>query len=166
MAKQTNKWVSLNPDAIGMQKYIDGFTNQHSKFIHSSWLLKSDHNREVTIDDKVYTIYGLWDVIGTRYMIMLRPVEKGPFRIEDSKVVSSALGYTRMRNQVTGEEHKWDFAKRKDWTYLGAPASKVTEKQIEDPETENENEEEDEYVDPVVKALLDSLIDDGDSSAQ
>jgi len=162
MAKNVNKWVSFNPDAIGMDKYTKGYLNQHSKFMHASWLIKADYGREVVLDEKVYTIWGLWDVVGTRYQVMLKPIEKGAFRIEDSKTISTALGYTRMRNTVTGEEHKWDFTKNTELVSVSSTIDKKVKTTYEDELTT----EEDAYVDPLVKALMDDITDDGDISGQ
>jgi len=168
---EVNKYVSMNPDAFGMSKYQELYRSQHSKFIHGSWLLREDLGRDVTIDEIEYTIWGLWDVINARYFVMLLPKKGGPFRIEESKVVAHALGYSRMRNFVTGEEIQWQFPRRKDWTYLGPQQPKVevvedtTERDEDDPEFVSYEEEEEVYIDPLIKALQDDITDDGDYAA-
>lgn len=164
------KYIHLPPDAVGMHKFADSFNNQHSKFIHSSWLLKSDYGRKVTMDEKDYTIYGLYDTAGSRCMIMLRPAIPGPFRIEDSKFVAEALGYKRLRNLVTGEEHKWDFVRGKNnYVFVTAGVIETVDlsyRNYENPEKDfmSNTSSTETYIDPLVQALQDDITDEGDTS--
>lgn len=173
------KYTKFPKNAFGMEKYINQYRNHHSKFIHNSWLLLEDLGREVTIEGKNYTIWGMWENDGRRCTIMLDPVDGGYLRLEDSRNVANALGYRRMRNAVTGEEHNWDFPKR-GWTALDYINSKdqktmqlekLEEKNSDlDDESEGEwpeykEDEDSDYVDPLIKALQDDITDDGDISS-
>jgi hypothetical protein len=141
------------------------FTNQHSKHIHASWLIKEDLDREVEIDGLRFTIHGLWDLVGVRYLILLNPIGGGPFLVTDSRRVANALGYSRMRNLVTGEEHNWSFKGKKTLVEIEKTEEPRGSDSEEDVDNEWENKEEEEYVDPLIQALLDDITDDGDTSA-
>ena len=95
---------------------------------------------------------------------MLKPIEGGPYFIADSKIVANALGYTRMRNAVTGVEHKFDMIGKK--YVVAIPITPIVDDEdVEDEDTENEDEDGDEgFVDPLIKALEDDITDDGDTS--
>jgi hypothetical protein len=156
-----HKFIPLTADSPSTARMRQEFINQHSKLIHPSWLIKEDLDKEVTIDDRQYTIHGLWDVVGIRHIILLDPVEGGAFLITDSRRVANALGYTRMRNLVTGVEHSWSFSGKK--SLIGIP-DKV-EATVESPDEYSDDDKDTEYVDPLVQALLDDITDDGDVSA-
>jgi hypothetical protein len=176
-SRQIKKYINMSPNAIGIDKYTKRYRDHHSKFIHSSWLLLEDLGRTVTLpdmhgSDTTYEIFGVWDADGSRVKIMLKDVNGGPFLIEESKIVSQALGYTRMRNAVNGEEHKWDYINQKQHFQIMSKGSELLEdvaelgeEEITDAFGDSFNEDEEEYVDPLVKALQDELTDDGDSSA-
>jgi len=175
-SKQIKKYIILSPDAIGMEKYVRRYKDHHSKFIHASWLLKEDLGKTVVLPDMhgidtTYEIYGLWDNESSRIKVLLKDVNGGPFMIEESKVISHALGYTRMRNLVTGEEHKWDYVNQSKFFQITNRTDLIEEVEdtplttIDDEDEGYYDEEEENYVDPLVKALQDDLTDDGDSSA-
>lgn len=166
-----NKFLNISADAVGMSKYRDDFSSQLSKFIHCSWIIKEDLDREVTIKGVDYTIWGLYDIHHSRYHILLKPVGTGAFLIEDSKTVAHALGYSRMRNLVTGVERQFDFF-RKGKVSLETKGdvkldNKADHDQNEDVDTAEGwgSSKNKEYVDPLIKAMQDDLIDDGDTSA-
>ncbi len=154
------------------KKFRLSFLNDHSKFIHSSWLLKEDIDKKSTINGVEWTIVGLWDLAGTRRLILLRS-DKGAYAFEDSKIVSEGMGFFNMRNQVTGEEHKnWHYGKSTNLTLLveentddsagqeetsGVWTSRDNEAVLED--EENLVVEEDD-IDPLVKALQSDLSDE------
>ena len=164
-AGKVNKYISLDSTSHSLPRYRKEFLNQHNKFIHASWCLREDIDRELELNDIKYVIFGLWDMAGGRYNIMLKPIEGGPYFIADSKIVANALGYTRMRNAVTGEEHKFDMIGKK---YVVAIPSTpiVIDEDVEDEDEEKDLEDEDDdgFVDPLVKALEDDITDDGDTS--
>lgn len=171
-----NHYITLSNDSPALKRFRYEFTNQHSKFIHASWLLKEDIDRELEMHGVKYSIFGLWDMSGGKYTILLKAVEGGPYLIASSKDVSNALGYVRMRNLVTGKEYTTDLYPSTGLTFTGPP---VTTPVIEDETsvtkddtaiTEDDTEvwssdDEEGYVDPLVKALQDDIMDDGDSSA-
>ena len=105
----------LNISSSLEDKYRKAYISDHSKFIHSSWLLKEDLGKVSVIDDVSWTIIGLWDLIGFRRQILLRS-DRGFYAIEDSKIVSQGMGIRNMRNFVTGEEHE-------DWIFQGNTGS-------------------------------------------
>ena len=95
--------------SISEEKFRNYFISDHSKFIHGSWLIKEDLDREVVIDGHEWRIAGLWDLVMFRREILLRG-KNGQYAIEESKVIANALGHFNMRNLVNGEEHKgWVF---------------------------------------------------------
>lgn len=164
--KYLNISSSLEP------KFRMSFLNDHSKFIHSSWLLKEDIDKKSTINGVEWTIVGLWDLTGTRRLILLRS-DKGAYAFEDSKIVSEGMGFFNMRNQVTGEEHKnWSYG-RVNLTLLAEEKTDDSNDQEEssgvwtrlDKEAVLEDEEnivdDEEDIDPLVKALQDDLSDEG-----
>jgi hypothetical protein len=172
MNRDTNRYISLSNTSI--QKFKKLYLSQHSKFIHSSWLLKEDLGRTVEMNEIEYTIAGLWDLVNARYIILLKPVNGGACYIADSKEVAHALGYSKMRNLVSGEEHKFSYVTKKNLTYIGE-SEPVSEREVDvdddmagDWEKYNEEDSEEteaEYIDPLVKALQDDITDDGDISA-
>jgi hypothetical protein len=162
-----NHYISLSSESPSLPRFRTDYLNQHSKFIHSSWLLKEDIDREVEMEGRKYTIFGLWEVHNGRYTILLKPVEGGAYLIADSKQVAIGLGYSRMRNLVTGVEYSSDvFSSKGKFFVEERPVEEKTSDKDEDIDNEwEESDEEEEFIDPLVKALQDDLIDDGDSSA-
>jgi hypothetical protein len=167
------KYISMSPNAIGIERYVRRYMDQHSKFVHGSWLMKEDWGREVTMPDddgvdQTYTIYGMWSLEGSKVKIMLKHTEGGPFRIEESKLIAQAMGYSRMRNLVTGEEHTWDFVpSNRMHKYIdeeGDSRPAVVFRDDEAYTNEDEDENEETYVDPLVKALQDALTEDEDTA--
>jgi len=172
---KVNRYISLDLKSHSLPRYRKEYLNQHSKFIHASWLLKEDIDREVTLNDIKYTIFGIWEVVNSKYNIMLKPVEGGPFYIADSKAVANALGYVRMRNLVTGEEHKSDLiGKRKNLiTMLESESESINLNEEEEdnlsewdnsPQDDLDEEDGEGDIDPITQALQDDLTDDGDTS--
>jgi hypothetical protein len=160
-----NHYISLSSESPSLPRMRKDYLNQHSKFIHASWLLKEDIDREVELEDRKYTIFGLWEVHNGRYTILLKPVDGGAFLIADSKQVAIGLGYSRMRNLVTGVEYATDtFSSKGKFFVEERPVEDKTSVDDEDNDWEDSSEEED-FIDPLVKALQDDLIDEGDSSA-
>jgi hypothetical protein len=165
------KYIAMSPNAIGIEKYVRRYMDQHSKFVHSSWLLKEDWGREVTLPDRdgsdqVYSIYGMWSMDGSKVKVMLKRIDGGPFLIEESKIIANAMGYNRMRNAVTGLEYTWDYVPNSSmWKYTDAdddarPA--VTFRDDDAYVTDDEDDRESAYVDPLVKAMQDAITDDED----
>jgi hypothetical protein len=161
------EYFSVDPLAIGMDRYVKIYRNYHRRFIHSSWLTDSDLNREVTVDGVDYTIFGMWDNENNEVVIMLQPVDgKGPFRLCDSKVVAQNLGYTKMRNLVTGEQLVVGVEDAIRYnSYLSVDLMTDNEEETGDDEDETDILE-DENDDQVYQELLESIIDDGDLAAQ
>ena len=157
-----NKYITLTTGSPSLPKFQKEFLNQHSRFIHCSWLLKEDLNREVEMNGIKYTVFGLWEIIGTDWIIMLKPTEGGPFFLSNSKDVARAMGYSKMRNAVTGVEHNFDYA------YNGykivTPTGPATISDSDEDDFEDSVEDDDNEIDPLVKALQDALTDDGDTS--
>ena len=163
-AGKVNKYITLDSNSHALPRFRKEFLNQHNKFIHASWCLREDIDRELELNDIKYAIFGLWDMAGGRYNIMLKPIEGGPYFIADSKIVANALGYTRMRNAVTGVEHKFDMIGKK--YVVAIPTTPiVVDEDVEAEAEDNEDEDGDEgFVDPLIKALEDDITDDGDTS--
>ncbi len=100
---------------------------------------------------------------------MLKPVEGGAFYLAESKEIAHAMGYSRMRNAVTGKEHTWDLRGKR-----GPMIALPTEQPVEEKESNIDDEMDDEFmdhredteefIDPLVKALRDDITDDGDMS--
>ncbi len=160
----------INISSYLEKKFRLSFLNDHSKFIHSSWLLKEDIDKKSTINGVEWTIVGLWDLAGTRRLILLRS-DKGAYAFEDSKIVSEGMGFFNMRNQVTGEEHKnWHHGKRTNLTPLIEESSKENVEETSGVWTSRDNEAvledeenlvvEEEDIDPLVKALQSDLSDE------
>jgi hypothetical protein len=161
---KVNRYIGLDSTSPSLPRYRKEYLNQHSKFIHASWLLKEDIDREVTLNDIKYTIFGVWDVVNANYTIMLKPVNPGPFYLADSKEVAHALGYSRMRNAVTGIEHATDIIGKRKLVIMPETATTIddgddTPRDWDDDATDNYND-----IDPIVQALQDNLMDDGDTS--
>jgi hypothetical protein len=159
-----NQYISLSSDSPALKRFRYEYTNQHSKFIHASWLIKEDLDREVEMYGVKYTIFGLWDMSSGKYTILLKNMEGGAYLIANSKDVANALGYVRMRNLVTGKEYTSDLVPSKGLVFSGPPPVTVIDEDIEDEDTDEDTDDED-YIDPLVKALQDDITDDGDSSA-
>ncbi len=162
------EYFTIDPLAIGMNRYVKIYKNYHRRFIHSSWLVESDLNREVTVDGIDYTIFGMWDNENSEVVIMLQPISgKGPFRLLESKKVAQALGYHKMRNLVTEKELviSVEDAIRIN-SYLSVDLMTDTEIEEEDEENENVDVDVEDEDDQVLQDLLNSIIDDGDLSAQ
>lgn len=157
---KVNKYITLTTDSPSLPRFQKEYLNQHSRFIHCSWLLKEDINREVEMNGIKYTVFGLWEIIGSEWIIMMKPVEPGPFYLANSKEVARAMGYSKMRNAVTGKEHTFDY--EYNGYNIVTPVGAATIESDED--IVDEHEEEDNEIDPLVKALQDELIDDGDTS--
>ena len=156
---KVNKYITLTTNSPSLPKFRKEYLNQHSRFIHCSWLLKEDLDREVTLNDIKYTVFGLWEIVGSEWLIMLKPVEGGPFYLANSKEVARAMGYSKMRNAVTGIEHNFDY------NYNGYKVVVPTGPAgIIDEDEDEFVEEEDNEIDPLVKALQDAITDDGDTS--
>jgi hypothetical protein len=172
MAKQqANRYLGLEKSTLSLSKFRNSFINHHSKFIHSSWLILEDLDKEVTINDIAYTIFGMWDTYGSPYDIMLKPVNGGLMYLASSNEISRAMGYKRMRNLVTGIEHTWDMEGSHDSLSvvpLIKPVVNSVDNEDADGEWNNPNdspaEESEDFVDPLVKALQDDITDDGDTS--
>lgn len=169
MNRDTNRHILLSKSAI--QKFRKIYLSQHSKFIHSSWLLKEDIDRVVNMNDVEYTIAGLWDIVNARYIVLLNPTAGGSCFIADSKEVAHALGYSKMRNPVTGIEHKFSYVTKKNLIYIGE-SEVVADREVDvdediegDWEKYSKEDEDEEFIDPLVKALQDDITDDGDISA-
>lgn len=82
------------------------FLNYHQKFIHSSWLLTEDLGKKIKILNKEYQIIGLLQAYNKSNKILLIDEEQDCYYEED-KIVANALGFTRLRNLVTGKEIDW-----------------------------------------------------------
>jgi hypothetical protein len=149
------------------EKVRERFISDHSKFIHSSWLILSDLGKTSVINGETWTVIGLWDLAGTRRQIVIKS-EAGRYAMVDSKVVANGMGYSNLRNLVTGEESKTAmFGKNlKQLSYEFVDENTSNEKEEssgvwrDDENHDDEEEQEDEYVDPLVKALRDSISDD------
>lgn len=163
-----HRFIPLTIGSPCVERMRTDFTNLHSKHIHASWLIKEDLGREVEIDDQRYIIYGLWDMIGVRYLILLNPIDGGPFLVTDSRRVANALGYSRMRNLVTGEEHTWTFKGKKSLIEIEKPEPPRVSNNDESDDDKtpwSKEKEESEFVDPLIQAMFDDITDDGDTSA-
>ena len=161
---KVNKYITLTTDSPSLPKFKKEYLNQHSRFIHTSWLLKEDIDREVEMNNIKYTVFGLWEIIGSDWIIMLKPVEGGPFFLANSKEVSRAMGYSKMRNAVTGKEHTFDYAYNGYNAITPVGIASIAESDEDDEDIVDEHDEDDNEIDPLVKALQDELIDDGDTS--
>lgn len=182
------KYISLSQ--ISENRLRRDYVNQHSRFVHSSWLLLEDLDKEVEILGRNYRIAGLWDVLGYKKIILLKNIENGTYAHTDSKDVANALGFTKFRNLVTGKEITYDLAdeaKVREWLNKSKISETVIDKTLDDSlddsldevtdevntededdkmvlDRDNEYVEEDEEevieTDPLVKALQ---IDEDDS---
>lgn len=162
----------VNISSVLEEKFRKNFLSDHSKFVHASWLLKEDLGKTSVIDGVTWTVAGLWDLVGTRRLILLKS-ESGSYAFEDSKIVSEGMGFFRMRNQVTGVEHQeWVFAGGKNHAVkaietdeevpVKEETSGVWSRMDEESVDEDAVEEEDVDIDPLVKALQQDLTDDED----
>lgn len=174
------KYVSLSK--FSEQRLRKDYINQHSRFIHSSWLLLEDLDKEVELYGRNYRIAGQWDTAGSKKIILLQNTENNTYAYTDSQEVANALGFTKFRNLVTGKEITYDLAaeaKVKEWLNK----QKIGETPVEQPDEEidevitkdedldevilerdneyvDEDEESEEELDPLVRALQ---IDEDDS---
>lgn len=154
------------------KKFRDMFLMDHSKFIHASWLLKEDIDKKSVIDGTEFTIVGLWELAGTRRLILLKS-STGSYAFEDSKKVSEGMGFFNMRNLVTGKEHpNWVFGGKQVATIM--EETKVEESKDDEENTsgvwtqfdkENLPDDEDaiddeEDIDPLVQALREDISGD------
>lgn len=140
------KYITLIPDAE--KRLRKDYIREHSKFIHSSWLLYEDLDKKVEFYDRTFTIAGLWDVIGHKKLILLK-AENGTYGHLDSQEVAAALGYTRFRNLVTGKELTYDMAaefrikKSRNIYLMPTEEDVVVEKEIDEDSIIDEEDEED-----------------------
>jgi hypothetical protein len=181
------KYISLQKSSE--ERFRNDYINQHARFIHSSWLLSEDLDKEVELYGKKFRIAGLWDTVGYKKIILLNNLEvETSYGFTDSQEVANALGFTKFRNFVTGKEITYDLAaeaKAREWLNK----QKIAETPIvqsdddedldeavitndedldevileRDKEYVNEDDEDDEdatEIDPLVKALQ---IDEDDS---
>lgn len=153
------------------EKFKKDYINDHSKFIHTSWLLLEDLGKETNLDGATWTIVGLWDIDGLRRQILLKSKDTGHYAFEDSKTVARGMGIYNMRNLVTGEEHKgWVFSNIGTLSPLDSEDTDNTNPDFDDiaesgvwdrfdqeSSTESEDEEEEENSDPLVKALREDI---------
>ena len=154
------------------KKFRDMFLMDHSKFIHASWLLKEDIDKKSVIDGTEFTIVGLWELAGTRRLILLKS-STGSYAFEDSKIVYEGMGFFNMRNLVTGKEHpNWVFGGKQVATIM--EETKVEESKDDEENTsgvwtqfdkENLPDDEDaiddeEDIDPLVQALREDISGD------
>lgn len=153
------KYVTLSKysEARLRQDYI----NQHARFIHSSWLLLEDLDKEVEMYGRKYRICGLWDTQGYRKIILLNNLENGTYAHVDSKEVANALGFTKFRNLVTGKEITYDLAaeaKVREWLNK----SKISETPVIEETDEDETiiDKEDELDEAIVLDRDNEYVDD------
>jgi len=158
-----NKYITLTTGSPSLPKFQKEYLNQHSRFVHTSWLLKEDLNREVELHGIKYTVFGLWEIVGSDWIIMLKPVENGPYYLANSKEVARAMGYSKMRNAVTGKEHTFDYEYSGYKVIVPTGIASMTDSE-DDEDIVDERDEDENEIDPLVKALQDELIDDGDTS--
>jgi hypothetical protein len=175
------KYVSLQK--FSEDRFRHDYINQHSRFIHSSWLLLEDLDKEVELHGRKFRIAGLWDVMGYKKIILLKNLEgENSYAHTDSQEVANALGFTKFRNLVTGKEITYDLAaeaKVKEWLNkqkIGETPVEQSE-EIDDVITKDEDldevildrdkeyvdeddDEDTEEIDPLIKALQ---IDEDDS---
>lgn len=156
------QYLNISPQLEN--KVRERFVIDHSKFIHSSWLILSDLGKTSVINDETWTIIGLWDIAGTRRLIVIKS-EAGRYAMVDSKVVANGMGIFNLRNLVTGEELKTTtFGKSLKQLPEGFSESNEKEESSgvwrDDENHEEEETDEEEYVDPLVKALRDSISDE------
>lgn len=171
------KYVSLHKNSV--DKLRNDYIREHSKFIHSSYLLLEDLDKEVVIRGKKFTIAGLWDIVGYRKIILLR-AENGTHAHLDSKEIAAALGFNTFRNFVTGKPITYDIESQTKYNAMlskikieqeeASPMVAVVESDEDETEKteevdvlvldrddeyvpEEETEETEEDVDPLVKAL-------------
>jgi hypothetical protein len=176
------KYVSISKHSE--DKFRRDYIREHAKFIHSSYLLEEDLDKEVELHGKKFRIAGLWDIIGYKKEILLQVVETGGYAHTDSKEVAAALGFNNFRNFVTGKEITYDLSAVFRYNQMlnrskiepileDKPADDtedqpiVTEEDTDFPVHErdkeyiSEDEEEITEVDPLVKALQKTEDDGG-----
>lgn len=95
------KRISLLPHSV--ERLRKDYTHEHSKFIHSSFLLLEDLDKTFNLNNKSYQIVGLWDTIGFEKIILLADLEDGGYSFAPSKMVARAMGIYNMRNLVNGK---------------------------------------------------------------
>lgn len=143
------KYLSLTANSV--DRLRNDFIKEHAKFIHSSYLLEDDLDKEIVIKDKKFRIAGLWDVIGYRKIILLQ-APNGTHCCLDSKEVAEALGFTTFRNFVTGKPITYDIASQKVYTEM-INKSKVDLEVIPDVVEEEDKIVEDEEVIEVIDEI-------------
>jgi hypothetical protein len=131
------------------EKFKEAFLKEHSKFIHGSWLIKSDLGKSVTIEGCEWTVVGLWNM-GNRKQVLLKSVDS--YALEESKAVAQAMGYSNMRNLITGEEHSWNLEEKKGKLIL------IEKEEEEDmpnvwEKVDAEDDDEEEELDPIEQAI-------------
>jgi hypothetical protein len=173
------KYVSLSK--FSEERLRKDYIKQHARFIHSSWLLLEDLDKEVELHGRKYRISGLWDTAGHKKIILLQNTENNTYAYTESQEIANALGFTKLRNLVTGKEITYDLAadaKVKEWLNKQKIGETLVEQSNEDEavitqdedldevilerdrEYVNEDEDTKEEIDPLVRALQ---IDEDDS---
>jgi hypothetical protein len=130
------------------KKFKEAFLKEHSKFIHGSWLVKSDLGKAVAIENQEWTIVGLWNM-GNRKQILLR--YQDTYALEESKVIAHAMGFSNMRNLTTEEEHKWTIEEKKAKLISIEKEEEVMPNVWERIDTEEDEDEEE--LDPIEQAI-------------
>ena len=131
------------------EKFKNAFLREHAKFIHGSWLVKSDLGKTFNLEGQEWTIAGLWNM-GNRKQILVKSGDT--YALEESKAISQALGYANMRNLITEEEHGWNLEEKN---------TKLIALEKEEPEEmpnvweriDSEENEEEEELDPIEQAI-------------
>lgn len=142
------RYVSLT--AHSLDKLRNDYIKEHSKFIHSSYLLLEDLDKVVEIKGKNFRIAGLWDIIGYRKIILMQ-AENGSHCYLDSKEIAAALGFTTFRNFVTGKPITYDIAAQKSYDQMmnkikieneAAPTAEIDDDRIVEDEVIEESIDE------------------------
>jgi hypothetical protein len=74
------------------------------------------------------------------------------YALEESKAVAQAMGYSNMRNLITGEEHSWNLEEKKGKLIL------IEKEEEEDmpnvwEKVDAEDDDEEEELDPIEQAI-------------
>ena len=96
------KYVSLTK--FSEERLRKDYINQHSRFIHSSWLLLEDLDKEVELYGRNYRIAGLWDTAGHKKIILLQNTENNTYAYTESKEIANA--YSELNDPIDQQHLK------------------------------------------------------------
>jgi len=123
-----------------IKKFRDFYINYYSKFIHSSYLLLEDLDKEFNYKNCKYKIVGLWDWNNKIVDILIKNVQSNLLYLLSDKIIAECLGYKKLRNLITGKEIEWVVVPNKNLVSLDSDLDQEDEFSEENQEPEAERE--------------------------